>query len=194
MRFCRLAHDFLSSPAKVALLSALLRHPRARFTGRHWARLSGLSPMAAWRTLCVLQGHGLVGRERVGTSDAWQLNARHFLAERLGVVADLDASAHQSLFELLKRHFSRTDALAVYLFGSVAEGRERPESDIDVMVVARLKKSKPRLLMAANEAVLDVLACFGNHLSVQVLSKAEWNAGSALVREVREKGIAVFRE
>ena len=67
--------------------------------------------------------------------------------------------AQESIVELV---IQCLDPEAVYLFGSVTQGRARPDSDVDIMVVARFGEPKQRRgielrgLLAANVLPIDL--------------------------------------
>ena len=93
------------------------------------------------------------------------------------------------LAELLKKHLPRGKVEKAYVFGSVARGDERPQSDIDTLVIVRSRKDKETVLEAAGGAALEALELFSNHLSVLVLSEPELSGKAGnLLAEVRKEG------
>ncbi len=189
MRFHNLVLGVLGNAAGVLVLAEFMRFPKKVFSGREVAVQAGLSPMGGWRALKNLEAQGVISRLRIGRSDAWKLNEGHFLAQRLAPVFSLERDAMGELAGLLKKHLPRGKVEKAYVFGSVARGEERPQSDIDVLVIVRSSKDKDVVLEAAGSAALEALALFSNHLSVLVFSKSELpgKAGN-LLAEVRKEG------
>ena len=194
MRFHGLLEESVSSSAKAKVLSLFLAHPVKAFSGREVARLCGLSAMGAWRAVHYFEQQSLVNRSRVGASNVLTLNAAHFLVRSLQPLVRLDEAALEHLKKLVLDALPLGAVGAVYLFGSVARGQERPSSDVDVLIVVLAAADKRRVLDASNDAALKVAEAFGNHLSALVFTRAEFKRDLNLFREVRKDGMVMYEK
>jgi predicted nucleotidyltransferase len=189
MRFHGLSTALLGSPARTAVLAAMLRSKGEAMTGREVARRAGVSPPRALDALVLLEAERLCSRRRAGRASLWALNPNHFLAERLAPLAELDEAPRRSLIELLQGRLRGAEE--AYLFGSVAEDRGEPGSDIDVLIVFRDGEAKRRWARGLNDLQDLVLTKFGNHLeAIAYTRRAVASGGSRrLLETARKTGI-----
>lgn len=129
----------LSHPLRV-VTSALdgevlevLARADAAFTGREVARRTGASKEGVRQVLTRLVAQGIVLREPAGAAQLYRLNRRHLAADAVIALAGLREDLLTRLRQLLAT-WSPAPAY-VALFGSVARGQERPDSDLDVFVL-----------------------------------------------------------
>ena len=139
MRLREPLDDTFATGSHVRVLRALDALPRiAAVSGREVARRAGVSQPTAREVLISLERQGLVRVERSLRRDAYRLNEDHTLAPTIRelfakerqVGAELERSVAGALHRL-------RNVTAAYLFGSVARGDMRPDSDIDVAVESR---------------------------------------------------------
>ncbi len=76
------------------------------------------------------------------------------------------------------------------IYGSVARGDERPDSDIDLLLV--VKKRGKFVDELQNKLRGKILEFFGNTLSILVCTEKEYKKISAGLKKELEKGIIVF--
>ena len=91
--------------------------------------------------------------------------------------------------ELLKKASGKI--LKIYLFGSLAKGTAKEESDVDVLIVSNGDKTVEDL---ACEASFDTTLAYGVSVEPFVMSIYEFNArkGSFFLREVEECGEVIY--
>lgn len=79
----------------------------------------------------------------------------------------------------------------ILLFGSVARGDDRPDSDIDILVITREEDFHLRELLTA--LAFDLMIETGERLSVKVLSRADVVAHRqyAFLRNVAADAVAI---
>jgi len=140
----------LGSTSKVRLLRLLLEQNRT-VSGREAARLTGMSQTAIRRAIKELSLSGLIHQESAGVQFLCSANRDHLLiAEILGPLFAAEARWPATLFSRirdivsiiehdssLKRSDEQFAVLAVWIFGSVAKGTDKPGSDFDIMFLAR---------------------------------------------------------
>ncbi len=114
------------------LLAILARADQA-FTGRQLARMAGASNEGARQALMRLVMQGIVQREPAGAAQLYRLNREHLAAPAVLALADL----RSTLLDRLRSALSEWELAADHasLFGSVARGEERADSDLDICIV-----------------------------------------------------------
>jgi len=115
------------------LLGLLLLHPEQTLHIREIVRLTGVPAGSAHRELKRFAEAGLLKRTRVG-------NQVHYGADR-------DSAIFEELASIFRKTIGIADVLrealaplgkqitAAFVFGSVAQGKEGPHSDVDLMVI-----------------------------------------------------------
>jgi len=171
------------------VLAVMLGAPGELLTGREVARRARVSPPRAIEALRDLEAERLCFQRRAGRASLWSLNANHFLAKRLAPLADLEAAPKKALIDLLERRMGGAEE--AYLFGSVAQGREEPGSDIDVLLVFASDRARSRWKEGLNDLQDTILALFGNHLEAIAYTRAAVSRGGArrLLETARSTGI-----
>lgn len=191
MRFHRALDDVLGSPSGVRILRVLARFPAKEFTGRELARLAKVSPTRTMDNLARFLAHGLVERRSAGTSHLWRMVPGHALAGALRQLFRAESASLGSLERLLLRALEGVKVERLVLFGSVARGDERPDSDVDLLVVVPTVVDKRAAGKALRDARRDVASLFGNNLSILLYTRREAAAleGSELMKNVRRDGV-----
>jgi predicted nucleotidyltransferase len=134
------------SNLQARLLAALLLNEGDPLTARELIERTGAKPATLHRELARLEQAGLIQHDRVG-------NAKRY-------VAATDSPLHGPLRELLRRTLGVEPLLrqrledtegvtAAAIFGSWAQGRPSPDSDIDLLVVGEMDRDE--LLSAVRE-------------------------------------------
>lgn len=124
----------LFTPVQQRVLGFLFGQPERRFQSAELIRLANAGTGATHRFLQRLASRGLVQVEDVGRQKFYQANP--------------DAPIHQELVAIVRKTIGLREPLrqalapladdieCAFVFGSVAKGRDRANSDIDLMVVA----------------------------------------------------------
>lgn len=129
----------LSHPLRV-ITSALdadvlevLARADAAFSGSDVARRIAASKAGTRRALARLVGQGIVLQERAGTAQMYRLNREHLAATAVIALAGM----RESLLGRLRELLAGWQPAPVYaaVFGSVARGQERPDSDLDLFLL-----------------------------------------------------------
>jgi predicted nucleotidyltransferase len=177
MRFHRLPETLLTSPARVAVLKALLRSGGREWTGRELAKASGVSAPQTMEALYRLYDEALVRQRRAGRASLWTLEEGHFLVERLRPLLALDPESLRALVQALEAGLSRSGAVEAWLFGSVARGDEDPNSDVDLLVVFPDQRRATAWSKRLRDLEADVLAHFGNPVQAIVYTARQVASG-----------------
>lgn len=190
--------DALASSSHVRVLRALFAAPIGLDrSGRDIARRAGISHPRANQVLSDLADQGLVRVQRQPHTDLYRLNQQHALIEALGELFELEPRLKFELLSLVARELRarKLTVSSARIFGSAAQGRMGPESDVDLALVTSAANVN-KVEAEAQEIAEAVRERFGTRLNVlvgapslEVLSKR----GTGNVwRSVDREGIDVF--
>ena len=88
------------------------------------------------------------------------------------------------------------DVLSVVLFGSIARGDARPDSDVDLLVIVRQEGAIDAVrdaLLEADQALREILGVRGSpYVLAHERLKARIDAGDPLIAAVRSEGRTVM--
>jgi len=159
----------LFTPVQQRVLGLLFGQPNRRFQSAELIRLARGGTGAVHRQLARLEAAGWVTATRVGNQKHYQANAKCAAFEELrGLVAKtvgVAAPIRRALAPLAER------IDAAFIYGSVAKGTDRAESDIDLMVL-----SDDIDYAEAFPALREAEAALGRPISPNVMTRAEWRA------------------
>jgi len=134
------------------ILSLLLLHPEQSFYVREIGRLTGVPAGSLHREVSQLTEAGLLARSAVGNQVRYQADRSCPIYAELAGIFRKTAGLADVLREALSP-LGKAVRIA-FVFGSVAQGKERSTSDVDVMVVGSAKF----------ERVVGALAAAGEQL------------------------------
>lgn len=166
-------------------------------SGREIATAVGLSHVKAHTALKELSQHGVVEMRRVGKSILYRLNLKNVLVKKMLIpLFEKEARLKNVLAERISEYLKKPAPRSIILFGSFASGRERPDSDIDVLIVASKKKDIPLLEEGLEKAEISISIGFGNRLAPIVMDEMEFKKRfknkDKLVRNVAKEGKVIF--
>lgn len=159
------------SAATLHVLEALGKNPTMSLHTRKVAQEAGVSPSAASLVLRALEGSGLLLVEDKGNMRFYRINLANPLARQWKVLFNLN-----QLRRLIEELSDITEKFV--LFGSVAEGIDNVESDVELFILTQHER-----------AVKDVLRKFEKHYD-RHLSPIIMNAQS--YARLRRQDTALF--
>lgn len=125
------SHLFGQTRSRV--LATLLLRPESAWHVRELARMTGASPGSLHRELRSLNALGLLQREEIGRQVHYRANRESPVFNELSGLLLKTAGLADVLRDALEPLSSRIRLAFVY--GSIASGKDRPRSDVDVMVL-----------------------------------------------------------
>lgn len=152
------------------ILSLLLLHPEQSFYVREIARLTDVPAGSLHRELKLLQDAGLLARSTAGNQVRYQADRACPIFEDLAGIFRKTAGLADVLREALAPLASAVRL--AFVFGSVAQGKERIASDVDVLVlgsagfaqvIGSLAPASERLRREINPVVMTVSAFGAKH-------------------------------
>lgn len=176
MRFHQPIDHILDGSAKVRVLRFLCRKG-GEWNGRRLAAELRINPVTTHAALRELHEATLLDFKKVGNSFLYSLRDEHYLVrEVLRPLFHRESAAVDRLLELLrisleKRLWSEIVTIAVY--GSIARRQERSDSDIDLLVLVKSRKSQQKIREAFGRLGETAEKEFGNPLALYVNTMRE---------------------
>ena len=189
MQFQQPLDAILNSEHKVRILRFFCRKG-GEWIGRRLAAELAMNPVTAHKALRELHQTTVLDFRKVGSHFLYSLHDGHYLVrEALRPLFEREAQIHTALPEVLKTRLNatlRSHIVSAALYGSLARGRERSTSDIDLLVLVDSAPAKLQVRAAEDRLGETVMRTFGNPLALYVNT----------VREAQQKarrGLPVFR-
>ena len=159
-----------AAPSHLAVCRALLDTAEG-MSGRQVARQAGINHQTCAVALGRLEELGVVRRQGSGQSQLFQLSRENLL------VRDLLIPLLRKEREVFPRVVRRVGELAAgryvraLVFGSVARGEERRESDLDILLIADGPRGQASTRQAANELRAVMAKEWGLRVNAIVLTQ-----------------------
>ncbi|MEW6723021.1 MAG: nucleotidyltransferase domain-containing protein [Candidatus Micrarchaeota archaeon] len=173
MQFREFAENLLGSRVKIKIIRRLLTDETLT-SERELAKLVGASPGAVNRVLKEFHECNLILPMRVGTATVWTLNkgsyAYSFLTDFQSKIKE---NPLEDLKDSLRSWFIRSEAKKIVLFGSVAEGNEKPSSDIDLFLLVADTSKQKFMSDLARDYNHYFVQRYGNNLSANILTEKD---------------------
>jgi len=140
----------LSRKGSRTLLSLLMKYPKRRFSINELAKSGAVPFGTAWNIVKEWESGGIVNTEKIGKSVAVSLGSGPYL-EMTKKALEMPSSPHRMALGEIARRLRKAGVRTAYLFGSVAEGREKPSSDVDIALVGAKMFDAAREAMALHK-------------------------------------------
>ena len=189
--------DVLNSKTKVKIIKFLLTH-EASMSEREIASILKISHMSVNRTMRELADMNFVDFVTIGKAHLWKVNSKSYAFKVLSVLIKGVSIIKEPLEDLkntLLRNLPKTLIRRAVLFGSVAKGLENTNSDIDVFILVKNKRSREVLEFSIEKLSNICFEVYGNRLAPYILTEQEMKQKKNLriISEV-DKGIQIFPE
>lgn len=163
---------------------------------REMASLIGVSHMTLNRSLRELADLNFVDYTNAGRAHLWQVNKKSlYYSQFTKLISCLDSLpvSIDELKTLIRKDLGVGSVLKIILFGSIAQKKATPASDIDLFVLTHDEVGKRALEKRMEELAIICLEKFGNRLSPYVLTKKEYTKkiDSTLIKNI-EQGMEIF--
>lgn len=175
MQFREFAESLLGSKVKIKLIEHLLTEESISGE-REVAKRIGISHAAVNKTLKDFYDLNLIKPMRVGNVKIWNLNKESYAYNFLkgSFESSIKTSPLEHLKSTISSHLNYLEIVKkVVIFGSIAEGRELPSSDIDLFILVESEKERKDILphvLSLNERCLRL---YGNKLSYHIFTSKD---------------------
>ena len=157
--------ELLFSRYRRQVLGLLLLRPDERFHVREIARLTGLPAGTLHRELRQLAKAGLLLRDTVGNQVHYRANKECPIFEELAGIFRKTTGLADVLREALRPLGKEVEV--AFIFGSVAQGKERENSDIDLFIIGEADFAD------AVQALVKAQEKLGREVNPVVMSRAQ---------------------
>ncbi|MCK4252501.1 nucleotidyltransferase domain-containing protein [candidate division WOR-3 bacterium] len=187
--------DILGSKTRVRIISFLLTH-EASMSEREIASILKVSHMSVNRTMRELAELNFVNFVTIGKAHLWRVNHKSYafraLSELIKGVSGIQEPIEE-LKKILLKNLPKTLIKRIVLFGSIAKGSERANSDIDIFVLARDRQCKEKLESSIEKLSNICFEMYENRLAPYILTEQELKQKKKLnvISEIK-KGIEIY--
>ncbi|MDP3041250.1 MAG: nucleotidyltransferase domain-containing protein [Candidatus Omnitrophota bacterium] len=195
MKFNASLIAILNSKTKLKIVKFLLTH-EASMSEREIASILKVSHMSINRTMRELSEVNFVNFVTIGKAHLWKVNRKSYafkvLSEFIKGVSRIKDPL-DDLKNIILKSTPKALVKKVVLFGSVAKGAGKLDSDIDVFFLVKDNKDKEKLGFALEKLSNACLETYGNRLSPYILTEQETKkkARQKFLSEIN-KGIKIF--
>jgi Nucleotidyltransferase domain len=181
------------SPTLDGDVLVVLAGAEEEFSGRRLHRLVGHgSEPGVRKAVERLVDQGIVLRRQAGRANLYRLNRQHVSAEAI----ELLVGARSQLIAWLEEAIASWEVApgCAALFGSVARGQARADSDLDLLVVrpSEVNEEDPIWQDQLGSLQRSATEWTGNDARIVELGEGELKQAAPLLSEVAREGIALF--
>ena len=192
-----LIHNYMEevfgSRVKVKILKTMFKFPAKTFTGRELASLTkNVSHMAVSKSIKDLADMNLIDIEHHGTSNLLKLNKDSHLFENLKEIFIVEEKTIDNLKDKIKNYFKNKMFIkTVAIFGSVANKKEKINSDIDLLIIL---KKKCEITEIIDKLQKDINKEFGNVIMPYILTEKEFykKKNKPVIKNIIKNNMLVF--
>ncbi len=185
----------LNSATKLKIVKFLITH-EASMSEREIASILKVSHMSINRAMRELSEINFVDFVTIGKAHLWKVNRKSYAFKVLSEFVrgfSLLKDPLDDLKGMILANIPKSLIKKAVLFGSVAKGEEKTDSDIDVFFLVKDSQDKKKLELALEKLSNACLETYGNCLSPYVLTEqeAKKKARQKFLSEIN-KGIEIF--
>lgn len=158
--------DFLLSERQQNVLRALILHGERQLSVSDLIRVAGPGNGATQRILDSFEKAGLVTREARGNQRLYSINKKHPIYAELRSICLKTFGLADVISDELTRFAPGIET--AFVFGSIARGNERADSDIDLMVVGDVD------YFELGESIENLKAKLGRDIHLNLHTRSEW--------------------
>ena len=133
--------DHIFPKAQTKCLRCLCKYP-SEMNGTQLARVVGISVPTLHRVMKGLVDEKIVVFKQIGNNHLYKIDPKNSIVSKLLMPLFVE---EENIYETLKKNIRKVvqgskysgEIISVALFGSIEEKRERPNSDIDLLVVTK---------------------------------------------------------
>lgn len=148
------------------VLGLLLLHPEKQYHVRQIARLTDTVAGTLHKELSKLAEAGLLVKERIGHQVFYRADSECIIFQELSSILRKTSGIADLITEMLSPLAKKIDT--AFIFGSVAAQTETSFSDIDLVVIGRIKFGELVEVLLGAQEILD------REINPKVYSRKEW--------------------
>lgn len=189
----------LNNEIKIKILRFLCK-TEAEWSGRQIAQEIKVSPAACHKALRELNNERVLLLRSIGKSYLYRLNKENLIiSDLLKPLYERESKIPDEVYRDIVRNISSLvikDIVSIAVFGSIKKGKERPTSDIDLLVLVRNPEDKRKVEEDFGKVNEKIIGKFGNTISSYIQSieefKLKYKKGLALVKNILKSHRLLF--
>ena len=160
--------DILGSEKKVQILRKLFQYSDS-FSGSHIARICNLPQKTVQRHINILEANDILNVRVYGKSRVFSLNEKNILYKALKKLFEAEHEViefHENIIKntIEKSSYLRNRLAHASIYGSVLEGTETFESDLDLFLLFKDKFDEDEVQQQLDEVSDRIATISGTHL------------------------------
>ena len=174
--------DWLIAPRLQRLMAALLLHPESSYSVRDLARITGVGNSGTQTAITNMVSAGVVVDQRVGNQRRLKANPAYPLYAELRSICIKSFGVTDRLRVALVPF--GTEIQRAFVFGSMATGQDKADSDIDLMLIGQVDN-----YIGLTNAMHEVGDELGRPVHYHLYAPDEWQrllAADPLIKEIAE--------
>lgn len=199
MRVYNPLDKILNNEIKVKILRFLCK-TQAEWSGRQIAKEIKVSPAACHKALRDLNNEGALLLRGIGKSNLYSLNKENLIvSELLKPLYERESKIPEEIYEGIVRNISSLvikDIVSIAIFGSVKKRKERPTSDIDLLILVKNSENKGEVEEDFGKVNEKIISRFGNTVSPYIQTVEEFNLkyrkGLSLIKNILKSHRLLF--
>ncbi|NTF23597.1 nucleotidyltransferase domain-containing protein [Agrobacterium rubi] len=158
--------DFMLSERQQRVLSALILHPGRQYGTNELLAIAGSGVGAGRNVIAGLEKSGIVLRAIRGNQVVYSINTGNPIYSELRAICLKTFGMKEVVADALRQFGDRIQL--AFMFGSIVKGTDRPDSDVDLMVVGDVD------VFELAEATEKLQAILGREIDLNLHSPEEW--------------------
>lgn len=154
-------NELFGNRKRLSLLLFFAANPRSEFTFTQLQKKTKLAKATLAKWLKHLRRDGFLKEKPIGIQRLYRLNAESMLIKQLKVMLAL--ASLDFLIPLSEKH-----GVEAYVYGSAARGEDVEESDIDILIIGKVRKEELMPEIQKQSAALK------RPIRMQVFTTLEW--------------------
>jgi predicted nucleotidyltransferase len=143
----------LGVDSNIRVLRTLVQHG-GLLAASEIVQISRLSRDGVRIGLNSLEPTGVVASSGTRHSRVHRFNDRHYLAPSLVALFSAERERFEAILDAVRQSTAEMSVASLFIYGSAARGNDRPDSDLDIGLVARME-SLPEVVEAVREALRE---------------------------------------
>lgn len=191
MEYQQIFDKLFGQKTKLKVLRYLVRNPVEQ-SGRQIAKNTEIAHRQCHKVLQELYGQGVLSMRHIGNAYLYSPRKEHYLIKKV-IVPFFEAESRllKDLVAEIKRIRTK-DIISIGLFGSIPKGKEKPHSDIDILVVTNRDINKEKIAELIRKRNAHFISRFGNSLAPYIVTRKElvsrYKKGDKLIKNIIKYG------
>lgn len=154
-------NELLGGKSLLKVLNFFLRNPSKKISYTNVRNKVKIAKATLTKCLNFLLDKNFIKVEKIGVTKLYQLNKENLVIKQLKI---LDKILLLDKIKNLKKY-----NIKAYLYGSVARGEDTEESDIDLLIIGKIKKEQ--IFNDINKISKEI----GREIKIQIFSDLDWS-------------------